>query len=511
MTYNDQASSPRIQRGLIILVLFIGTVLFASYAVRSGRPALMAAIPALPLLAYGMSRPKILMIAVLISYYGRLRLPGMPASLMLSHVLQLVMIAVGLGGLSIQKDIRNKIGPPEFFLLLFTAVIILHMYVRGVSFALFRGTGVGGAGYVYILIPILFCALSTRVDLEARDVRRLFWLLAIAASLPFFVQISYVQTGGRTYFLNKFIRAGLGDVGAVIEENLEGARLSSASYLGSVLVMIGLVRPTKNRFFSLLLIATGIFVTSLSGYRNYIFREGAIVAFWFWIRSRHRWSIVITGAVVGLVVFAALYGIMPFLPVHSQRALAFIPFLPVTQEAAYMAEASINWRLELWKISTPHIPEFFWIGRGLATDVFAEGVAYQRSGFYGTREFYYIMHNYHSGFLSFILDFGILGFITGTGALVSMAIAGWRGLKLCLGREDLLSRFTAYSSIVVIYWSFSYFFIYGSVSGSLPVSILYYTLMRILLKVVERRVLDEQPRAPTVPARPAQAVILAQT
>lgn len=510
MTYNDHNSSPRIQRGLIILVLFMGTVIFASYAVRSGRPALMAVIPALPLIAIGMSRPKILLIAILISYFGRLRLPGLPASLMISHVLQLVMIGVGLGGLAIEKGIQRRLGRPEFFLLLFTGMIVLHMYIRGVSFAMLRGAGVGGASYVYILIPILFCVLSSRVDLEARDVRRLFWLLAIAASLPFFVQISYVQTGGRTYFLNQFVRAGLGDVGAVIQEDIQSARLSSASYLGSVLVMIGLVRPTKNRFYSLLLIAAGIFVTSLSGFRNYMFREGVIIAFWFWIRSRHRWQLVVTGTAVGLVVYAVLFGIMPFLPLHSQRAMAFIPFLPVSQEATYMAEASVNWRLELWKISFPHIPEFFWIGRGLATDVFAEGVAYQQRGFYATREFYYVMHNYHSGFLSFILDFGIFGFITGTGVLVSMAIAGWRGLKLCLKREDLVSRFTAYSSIVVIYWSFSYFLVYGSVSGSLPVSILYYTLQRGLLNIVEKQIATEQAgnRAPNPVALPGSPVLV---
>src|SRR5829696_6746520 len=87
--------------------------------------------------------------------------------------------------------------------------------------------------------------------------------------------------------------------------------------------------------------------------------------------------------------------------------------LDIDAAARHDAQASLDWRLDMWKTLVPEIPRYFWIGKGYAlspTDVYFTNEATRR-GLMKGYEAAALVGDYHSGPLSVLLPFGIFGMI----------------------------------------------------------------------------------------------------
>jgi hypothetical protein len=309
--------------------------------------------------------------------------------------------------------------------------MILLMVVRGFGMRIGGGTKYGGFGYVLLITSVMAYFYAPYVTLGRKNIVWILVATAFASAIPFAIELSIIVTGGATGWLMSFFTllpeytmeaVRVGEMGL--------ARVSSGRTLGIALVTLALVFRYNNPLKFLLKIAFlfgGIGLVLLSGFRSVLVAVGMTVAWWFWARSRHRVGaamLILFGfatAWMGAVVMGSS------LPGPFQRALSFLPGVYVDPLVAANAQASLDWRFDVWRHCIKHVPEFLLLGRGIVTDVIS--LAWMRREFYVTPEFYYEMKSYHSGPLSLLLDFGLPGLIAGTLFFVSVCTEGWAFLR----------------------------------------------------------------------------------
>jgi hypothetical protein len=98
------------------------------------------------------------------------------------------------------------------------------------------------------------------------------------------------------------------------------------------------------------------------------------------------------------------------LPLAAQRAISFLP-VKVDPIAEADARNSLQWRFEMWRAVVVEIPEHLWFGKGYAidpTDLYLAGESMRR-GFVSDYELSIRAGDYHSGPLSVIVPFGVVG------------------------------------------------------------------------------------------------------
>ena len=101
------------------------------------------------------------------------------------------------------------------------------------------------------------------------------------------------------------------------------------------------------------------------------------------------------------------------LPLSVQRCLTIFP-IKINAEARLNAEASTDWRLEIWSYLIPQVPQYLLLGKGLTFDANDMAMNYslgnnQIGGDVGGQ--LTLASDYHNGPLSVIIPFGIWGAI----------------------------------------------------------------------------------------------------
>jgi hypothetical protein len=165
--------------------------------------------------------------------------------------------------------------------------------------------------------------------------------------------------------------------------------------------------------------------------------------------------------VLGAVLVCVL--IVPFatkLPLPIQRSLSVLP-IEVSPLARDNAEATSQWRIEMWKSVLPEIPKYFWFGRGLTLDdqaLFLEGDLAQ-SGRNNGYDSFAVASDFHNGPLSLIIPFGIWGVIGWLWFIVASIRALWLNRKY--GEEHLQTTNNFIFAMFVAKTVF-FFFVYGN-------------------------------------------------
>jgi len=112
------------------------------------------------------------------------------------------------------------------------------------------------------------------------------------------------------------------------------------------------------------------------------------------------------------------------LPYQIQRALSVLP-VKVDPKVAHDAQASTDWRVQMWKRVLPDVPRYLILGKGCALDLrefdFLRQFRFRQDSTGLSAE---MVGDYHNGPLSVIIPFGLPGVI----ALIWFWVAGWRWL-----------------------------------------------------------------------------------
>lgn len=100
------------------------------------------------------------------------------------------------------------------------------------------------------------------------------------------------------------------------------------------------------------------------------------------------------------------------LPLSVQRSISFLP-IEVHPMAKQDAVSTLDWRLQMWKVVLPDVPQYLLVGKGFSFS----GTDFQltqeavRKGSLASFEDTLVSGNYHNGLLTIIIPFGIWGLI----------------------------------------------------------------------------------------------------
>ncbi|MBX3745272.1 MAG: O-antigen ligase family protein [Verrucomicrobiae bacterium] len=160
-----------------------------------------------------------------------------------------------------------------------------------------------------------------------------------------------------------------------------------------------------------------LFGTLMGGYRSYIILTILIIGFLFFLEGLHRTKVLFFTLLTALLTTLAVLPNARALPLAVQRSLSVIPFVNVDPVALRDAQGTLDWRLEMWKTVLPEVPRYLLVGKGFAysgTDYYLTEQAFIRGLVQKSYEGALISGNYHNGFLTVIIPFGIWGLIAFT-------------------------------------------------------------------------------------------------
>ena len=274
------------------------------------------------------------------------------------------------------------------------------------------------SGYIYLLAGILgyFALAAQKIPPEkARRYAAVFFLSPITGVLS---DISlFVGPSAVYYIFLIFPSNGLWEPNSEVAgpqeiERLSGIAVACSAVTTTMMAMYGIrgiFNPYKPWRFVLFIAALG--ASLLGGFRSVLVNEALIFAVLFCVEG-----LLSTGMLPAMLGALVLVGAatLPFaqnLPQSMQRTLSVIPFVKVSEDASRSAQASSDWRKQMWLEVLPEVPHYLPLGKGLslnatelarlntpnASSEEAEGAIYSS--------------DFHNGPLSVVIPFGLAGVV----------------------------------------------------------------------------------------------------
>ncbi len=373
-------------------------------------------------------------------------LPGQPSLCALMVVINIAM-AVGYRILQ-RRPLFIHVPMLTFTWIAFALVVLITAKLRGgVGMRALGSSSYGGKQYFYVLIGILaYFALASRpIDLS-KIIRftKTFYLSGLTAVISNLIY--YVPS---LWLLYLIFPSGLASSQAAAEYlGLQMTRIGGFSAAGTAIAHYLLARYGLRGVFSLrapwrmLIYFAVVSMAAMSGFRSSLVGLMLLSAILFALEGLlfSRWFFV--SLLVGGLTLAAIVPISNKLPLSMQRTLSFLP-IDVDPVARFDADASVEWRVMMWKAMLPDLPKYFWLGKGYTIDpkdMYLTDYAH-RAGYAAAFEGAIVAGDYHSGPLSLYVPFGLPGVLAFLSLLVACGRALWLNYKFGDERLRTLNRF----------------------------------------------------------------------
>lgn len=459
-------------RQLMVSFLFIVTVVFSGFAVKSGNVVFMVGLVGLPFALILMSRSRLALILALIFNASQIPMPGFHAG-SLGLLFQLILIVTYFAGVFVGGNkFENKKLPGYRMLVLYAIWLIVLMAVRGTGLRALGSTTWGGQKYIIQFVAIGMFFVCSNISIKAKHIRWIVWGGVIAGIIGSFVAF---KTGS---YLSV---EGAGEV-----NNARKAYLSAFYF--SFIPIVFAYKAKRIKIINVGLLVLAVLLLSLTGFRNRLIIFAMLVYLYGYVKSKNKIWYTAGMIIAGLVAWGLVVFITPSLPLEMQRTFSFIPGVQVAQEVATSALNSTEWRIEQWKFALAHSHQYFIIGRGMTINVnyIVQSAGVNDLGSAG-QWFMYQLHNYHSGPLALLIDLGIPGMLM---FLVFSRYAFremWRNAKLMVKFDTFESRFALFSCMYVFLRFVGFYLIYGDVSQIGELIVMY-----ALANLFTKSVLDEE-------------------
>lgn len=397
--------------GLCLLTALVALIF--GYGLRTGS-MYMQAIPILiSLLIFAISKPEVLFLVAVAIMNSNLILPGFPGDLELYHILFLVVTII----LFVRKVITKEPTHSDRFLLvvsgLYAFIALYTMLFRGIGFRVLGVEGqAGGMRYVLIYLGFLNIWLLPNIQVSSKALTRALLCFAVLSFLPVLSEGILLVTGGRFYYHYYFFRPDFG-LGAALMGSIQGTevRYMSAAILGRGLTYLPFFLfqfTPKNIPKYAVFIAIGLLVMGFSGFRSVFI--GAVffllISGYFLLQNYRKLYFLVFGLVCISGYLLVLVG-FDYLPFGIQRTVSFLPFVGEGSLALRDGQGTMNFRLNVWSLAWNEVPDYLWLGRGLAFD-YAELIAIEASYWMSDRIFMRgLVANLHNGPLEVLLYLGV--------------------------------------------------------------------------------------------------------
>ena len=401
--------------GLCIpLALLLGYLLatptaFTSYATV----ALVLGALALPVL---LRWHHALLIFLWNSYFIVFFIPGQPS---LTFALAGCSFAISLLQHTMRREKVFFIAPSIGWSLVLLGLVaaVTAQLTAGIGGRAFGEEMWGAKRYLGVFGAIVgYFALVAQPVPEGREVRyaSIYFLSGVTAVVS---DLLYAA-GPNFYFLFAFFPSMLAGSQAFTQDTL--LRLSGVGFAAQSASFFMLARYGVRGLFDLAKpwrMSAFILTAALSlvgGYRAMMILGLLVFCIQFYFeglfKSRYMIMVLVTVVLLGtgIAVFSEK------LPLSVQRSLSFLP-LKLDPMAKSDAQATLDWRLAIWKAVLPEIPKYFFLGKGFAysgTDAYLATEAIRRGiTSLGVDEATLVGGYYHQGILTTIIPLGIWGLL----------------------------------------------------------------------------------------------------
>ena len=383
----------------------------------------------------------------------------------------LVMVFVSLG-ISILQRAMNKdmrfIAAPQItlpLLCLAAVVLVTAKLTGGLGLHALGSQVMGGKKYIFLLAGILgyFALTARRIPLERANLYVGLFLLGgcigAMGDLIAFIPRSF-------YFIFLFFPpdayALSGSGGSMRFSGVCWASTAVFYYLLARYGINGIFRTGKPWRIVLCLILAALVL--FGGFRSALPGLVLIFSIQFFLEGMHRTKLLPILALAAALVAVVCLPMADRMPYTFQRALSFLP-VNINPAVRADAQASLDWRFEMWKALLPQVPSHLLLGKGYAISAEDYQLMGSDSAFQSidaADQGLAISGDYHSGPLSVILPFGIWGAI----AFVWFVAAGWRVLLLNYRHGDPALR-TINTTLFALFLSkvIGFIFIFGALSS----------------------------------------------
>ncbi len=400
-------------------------------------------------------------------------MPGRPTLWMVSAILSFFFLILNR---SMGQDVRLFRARNVSWSLLFlgTVALVTAYSTGGIGFGSFGAANAGGKRYFTIFVAImLYFALSTLIisRKHAGLAISVFFLSALTGAVGYIAAIG----GPGFYFLVELFPIE----SALDETNAAGSAVIGSGFVrlaGLTTVAVGLFCFIMARYgargvlnltkpWRLLMLLLAVVINLYSGFRSnmilFILTFGVV----FFLEGLFRTRYFLALALISILAGAVALPYSQKLPMVVQRTLCFLP-INVDPLVRANAEASTDWRLEMWREVLPTVPRYLLKGKGYGMDtedmyLIEEG---RKRGFAKGYEGAMLAGDYHSGPLSLIIPlgiFGVLGFFWFLGASVQVLRQNLR-----FGDPSLHRINTFLLAFFVVHILF-FFFVFGSLFSDL--------------------------------------------
>lgn len=321
----------------------------------------------------------------------------------------------------------------------------------------------GGKRYIYLLAAVLgyFALVAQRIP--ARKVSlyiNLYFLGALSAAVGNLLSI----INPSFYFIFLIFPADTGAAASAVSDTgitrLSGISSTCSAVIGLLLARYGIEGLLDPRRYWRAIAFISLFVLSLfGGFRSNVINLALLCGALFYMEGLFR-TRLLPVVLLAAVLSAAL--IVPFsnkLPLSIQRSLTFLP-LDLDKDAEANAKASTEWRLIMWRSVLPMVPQYLILGKGLGIDshdmeMWRDGLGQAGDSSAGAA----MAGDYHSGPLSLIMPFGILGVVGFVWFLVAGGRVLYRNYKY---GDPSLVRINRYLWVFFLIKIIIFLFIFGS-------------------------------------------------
>jgi len=362
-------------------------------------------------------------------------------------------------------------------LLLLAALVLATAVCRGgIGLRSFGSELYGGKRYFLIFAAIIgyFAFISRPVAprYAARSVALFFLGSAVAAIgdlgsiLPESFYFIYLLFPITQHGLYSIINNPVGPTWAI--DRLGGVAMACCAGINAMLARYGIGEVFYSRHALRLLAFLALLSLSLlGGFRGNLVSFIFLFSILFYLEGLMRSRLLPIFALIVILTGALLVGFVQRLPLNVQRTLSVLP-LPVDPIAKASAEASSQWRINIWKQVLPRIPQYLLLGKGLgfsAKDMQSFITVDPRLGLAESNdagtEF---VSDYHNGPLSVIVPFGLPGVVAFLWFLAASARALYKNYRYGNPAYSKLNRFLlAYFMAKTIF----FFFVFGSLYSDL--------------------------------------------
>jgi O-antigen ligase len=403
------------------------------------------------------------------SAFNAFFLPGQP-----TFWLVLAALSFGLSVLSYVMGRRPFLAVPEMTRpLLFMAMVVVGTACcrGGIGIRSLGGAAHGGRYYVYILGAIMGYFALTAGQIPMLKSRRWASLFFLSGTTFVLSNLAY-SLGPGFYFFYYLVPSesasmqaasdyGLTDINRI--QGLAPASIAGLCFLLAHYGIRGLFNVAKPWRLAFLCLTVG--ACFFSGFRSTLALLFLIFAFQFCLEGLLRTRLFPIMVALVIAGFVSLLLFANRMPLAVQRAVAFLP-VNVDSEVLANAKGSSEWRFQMWSVAWKDIPKYLVVGKGYSIDPTEMDVTREaiRMGILSSFEESLLAGDYHSGPLSVIIPFGIIGSV----AFVWVLIAGFWVLYSNYHYGDAALR--RINTVLLAYYlahCVSFFLIFGALNSEL--------------------------------------------